>query len=94
MKKTNTETPPVEKLTDFDIFKYLCNTGDAMDIAMCPDFVGSKLTKQGTEITMGAAPVASQKLMNGEWQPVLYLFNKKKFFEIKKAGKLPVTPTP
>lgn len=79
------------KLTDFDILQYLCNTGDKMDIAMCPDFVRSNLTKMGTEITMGAAPVASQKLMNDEWQPVLYLFNKKKFFEIKKAGKLPST---
>lgn len=77
-----------EELTDFDILKYLCNTGE-MDIAMCPDFVRSNLTKMGTEITMGAAPIASQKLLNDEWQPVLYLFNKKKFFEIKKAGKLP-----
>lgn len=77
------------KLTDLDILKYLCTTGDEMDIAMCPDFVRSQVTKRGTEITMGAAQIASHKLMSGEWQPVLYLFNKKKFFEIKEKGALP-----
>lgn len=78
-----------KKLSDFDILQYLTTTGDNMDIAMCPDFVRSNLTKRGTEITMGAAAIASDKLMNGEWLPVLYLFNKKKFFEIKSKGVLP-----
>lgn len=81
----------MSKLSDFDILKHLTTTGDNNDIALCPDFVRFNLTKRGTEITMGAAPVASQKLMTGEWMPVLYLFNKEKFFEIKKAGKLPET---
>lgn len=83
-----------KKLTDFDILQHLCHTGVDTDIAMCPDFVRAQTVKKGAEITMGAGADAVTRILTGEWMPVLYLFNKQKFFEIKKKGVLPEIPTP
>lgn len=54
-------------------------------VGVCGVFVESRLTKRGTEITMGAPIKTSTELLSGEIIPVLLLINRE---EYEKAEQL------
>lgn len=54
------------------------------DIACFPDFVSCNTAKGGCHITMGAPAEIAVKLMQNEHALILYMVNKKQFFDRMK----------
>lgn len=68
--------------SDLLVMQEMCKANE--DIACFPDFVEIKTVKAGIHVTMGAPREALQKLMSNDYALILYMVNKKQFFDRKK----------
>lgn len=79
------------KLTDFEVLGQMA--ANNMDILSSTNLVNIQKVKAGGHVTIGVDGATAQMLMvdalkeEHEYISVLYVVNKKQFFDIKNAGK-------
>ncbi len=70
-----------QPVNNFDVLKRMC--ADNKDIRMGTDVLNMKAVKAGSQITMGIAGNVLAKVMFGELNACLILFDKKQFEQTK-----------
>ncbi|HOJ04148.1 MAG TPA: hypothetical protein PK916_09095 [Bacteroidota bacterium] len=63
------------------------DAGANAKVVVCPDFVSSKTTGRGVEITMGADASVNPHLMVGRLTPILVLVDMDEYKKVAEGGE-------